>query len=119
MLTGDWTKGPAGTGQYGWILDGIYNWDSKAGQVCESWQVLTPYHWVFKVRQGVKFGVNPNIEATKLTNGREVTATDVVYSYDRLRNEPASYVYNAHNALMKAIRRPLALTPSIPPRSGR
>jgi peptide/nickel transport system substrate-binding protein len=104
MLTGDWTKGPAGTGQYGWILDGIYNWDSKAGQACESWQIITPNHWVFKVRQGIKFGVNPNMEATKLTGGREMTATDVVYSYDRLRNEPASYVYNAHNALMKAMK---------------
>lgn len=104
MLTGDWAKGQAGTGQYTWTLDGIYNWDSKAGQVCESWEVLAPNHWVFKVRQGIKFGVNPNIEATKLTNGREITAEDVVYSYDRLRNEPASYVNTAHNALMKAMK---------------
>ncbi len=104
MLNGDWTLGPAGSNKYGWILDGIYNWDSKTGSVCESWQILTPYHWVFKVRPGIKFAVNPNNEASKLTNGREITATDVVYSYDRQRQEPTSYVNGPHAAMMKAMK---------------
>lgn len=104
MLTGDWTQGPAGSKRFTWTLDGIYNWDSKVGQVCESWEVKAPYHYVFKVRPGIKFGVNPNSEATRLTGGREITAEDVVYSYDRMRREPTSYVNGAHGPLMKAMK---------------
>jgi peptide/nickel transport system substrate-binding protein len=104
MMNGDWTLGPAGSNKYGWILDGIYNWDSKAPWVCESWEIKTPYHWVFKVKPGIRFAVNPNNEASKLTNGREITATDVVYSYDRQRQEPTSYVNGPHAAMMKAMK---------------
>ena len=86
MLNGDWTQGWAGgfgSKKWTWTLDGIYNWSSKAGSVCESWQAVTPYHYTFKVRKGIKFSLDPNNEASKLVNGRELTAEDVVYSYQR------------------------------------
>ncbi len=105
MLNGDWTKGVAGTGQYTWILEGIYNWDSKAGSLVESWDIPSPEHWIMHVRKGVRFGVNTNSDATKLTAGREMTADDIIYSYNRQRNEPSSYLNNSPQAyLMKAMK---------------
>ena len=104
LLTGDWTKGPAGTGQYSWTLDGIYNWDSKAGSFAESWQVLAPNHYVFKVHQGVHFGLDPDNEASRLVNGREATAEDMVYSYLRLCTDPDSYIVPAHPVFVQGIK---------------
>ena len=87
MLNGDWTKGNAGgygTNDWTWTLDGVYNWDSKKGSLCESWEVVAPNHYVLKVRQGVHFSVDTENEASRLVNGREMTAEDIAYSYNRL-----------------------------------
>ncbi len=104
MLTGDWTQGPAGSNKWTWTLDGIYNWSSKAGSVCESWQVVAPYHYIFKVRQGIHFSLDKNNEASTLVNGREITAQDVVYSYLRLCTGTSSYIYQAHPYFTKNIK---------------
>ena len=101
MLNGDWTQGPAGSGKWTWTLDGIYNWSSKAGSVCESWEAVSPYHYTFKVRKGIHFSLDPNNEASKLVNGRELTADDVVYSYVRLMTLPESYIVTAHPEFCK------------------
>ena len=107
MLNGDWTQGWAGgngSKKWTWTLDGIYNWSSKAGSVCESWQAVSPYHYTFKVRKGIKFSLDPNNEASKLVNGRELTADDVVYSYNRECTVPQSYIVAAHPQFVKAIK---------------
>jgi peptide/nickel transport system substrate-binding protein len=96
MLIGDWTQGPAGTNRWTWTTDGIYNWSSKAGSLCDTWQVITPYHWTFHVRQDVHFSLDSTNEASTLVNGRLVTANDIVYSYLRLCTLPDSYIYLAH-----------------------
>jgi peptide/nickel transport system substrate-binding protein len=99
MLDGDWTQGPAGgygSNKWTWTLDGIYNWSSKVGSLCDTWQAITPYHWTFHVRQGVHFSLDQNNEASKLVNGRLITADDVVYSYLRLCTLQDSYIYQAH-----------------------
>ncbi len=99
MLNGDWTQGAAGgygSNKWTWTLDGIYNWSSKVGSICESWEVVKPYHWVFQVRKGVRFSLDTSNEASKLVNGREVTAADVAYSYNRLCTAPSSYIFIAH-----------------------
>ncbi len=99
MLNGDWTQGYAGgygTKDWTWTLDGIYNWSSKAGSLCESWDFVEPNHMVLKVRQGVHFWVDSTNEASTLVNGRELTAEDIAYSYNRLCTTPESYIYYAH-----------------------
>ncbi len=111
MLTGDWTQGYAGgygSSTWTWTLDGIYNWSSKAGSLCESWEVVTPYHWTFKVRKGVRFSLDSSNEASRLVAGREVTAEDIAYSYNRHCTTPQSYIYVAHpyftkNLVIKAV----------------
>jgi len=107
MLNGDWTQGNAGgygTKAWTWTLDGIYNWSSKAGSLCESWKIVTPTHWVLNVRKGVKFSLDTSNEASKLVNGREVTAEDIAYSYNRLCTTPESYIYYAHPYFTKNIK---------------
>jgi peptide/nickel transport system substrate-binding protein len=107
MLNGDWTQGNAGgygTKAWTWTLDGIYNWSSKAGSLCESWEIATPTHWVLKVRKGVHFSLDATNEASKLVNGRELTAEDIAYSYNRLCTTPESYIYYAHPYFTKNIK---------------
>jgi peptide/nickel transport system substrate-binding protein len=50
--------------------------------LAESWQMIDPSTWDFRLRQGVKFHNLPPV------NGRELTAKDVKYSYDLLKEKP-------------------------------
>jgi ABC-type transport system substrate-binding protein len=59
-----------------------------------SWEMIDPSTWIFKLRQGVKFHNRPPV------NGREMTAEDVKYSYELLKDK-AQYANRA--ALVKAI----------------
>src|SRR5262245_52808444 len=59
-----------------------------------SWEMVNPSTWIFKLRQGVKFHNRPPV------NGREMTAEDVKYSYELLKDK-ASYATRA--ALVKTI----------------
>jgi peptide/nickel transport system substrate-binding protein len=107
MLNGDWTQGPAGgygTNKWTWTLEGVYNWSSKTGSLCDTWQVIAPNHYTFHVRQGVHFSLDTNNEASALVNGRLITADDIVYSYVRLCTVPGSYVYQAHPYFTKNLK---------------
>ena len=59
-----------------------------------SWEMVNPSTWVFKLRQGVKFHNRPPV------NGREMTAEDVKYSYELLKDKAQ---YSTRAALVKAI----------------
>src|SRR5688572_3302387 len=50
--------------------------------LAESWEMIDPATWDFRLRQGVKFHNLPPV------NGREMTAEDVKYSYDLLKDKP-------------------------------
>ena len=91
LLTGDWTQGPAGDSTYSWLSNGNYAWSSKAGSIAESWDIVAPGHLAFKIRQGIHFGLNQNSEASRLVNGRELTADDVAYTINRELTEPTAY----------------------------
>ena len=95
------TVGPAA----GWLIDGVNeklaygNWglnreeydfrDSHAplfaftGNLAKSWETPDPLTYVFHIRQGVHFALDPDSEASRLVGGRELTADDVVYTYQR------------------------------------
>lgn len=48
--------------------------------LAESWEVMEPTRWRFKLRQGVKF-----------QNGNDFNADDVVFSADRIRSEGSDF----------------------------
>ena len=53
------------------------------GQLAESWETPDPLTYIFHIRQGVHYALNPDSEASRLVNGRELTADEVVYTYQR------------------------------------
>ena len=54
-----------------------------AGELAEGWETPDPLTYVFHIRQGVHYALDPDSEASRLVGGRELTADDVVYSYQR------------------------------------
>ena len=68
------------------------------GDLTTSWELSSDWTTVtFKLRQGVHWALNPNSDASRLVNGRELTADDVVYSFNRM-NGLAGYKKGAWNA---------------------
>jgi peptide/nickel transport system substrate-binding protein len=59
-----------------------------------SWEMVNPSTWIFKLRQGVRFHNRPPV------NGREMTAEDVKYSYELLKDKVQ---YATRAAMVKAI----------------
>jgi peptide/nickel transport system substrate-binding protein len=58
------------------------------------WEMVNPSTWIFKLRPGVKFHNRPPV------NGREMTAEDVKYSYELLKDKAQ---YSTRAALVKTI----------------
>jgi peptide/nickel transport system substrate-binding protein len=101
LWIGDWSKGPAGTNDTRSWGRMILN---KTGDLAESWEFD---QWdagtlIFHIRQGVHWALDPNSEASKLVNGREVTAEDVAYSFNALCKTPSAYIYKAYSFLRDA-----------------
>jgi len=105
LLTGDWAKGPAGTGETDWSIFGnIIDYDHKTGAIAESYQIVEPGHITFKIRQGVHWGLDSNSAASRLVNGREVDADDVVWTLQRYVTEPTSYVKQSAPDMCKTVK---------------
>lgn len=103
---GDWTKGPAGgygTNQTTW--GGVTNIDAlKTGYLADkiTWAMDPGTENVttsIEVRQGVHYALDPNSEASKLVNGRELTADDIVYNLNIRMNDPRSWTLALHPEL--------------------
>ncbi len=90
LATGDWTKGPAGTGETDFFI-GAYNSQFEIPLLAESWEVPDPTTVIYKIRKGVHFGLSPKSEASRLVNGREMTAEDVAFSITRQYTKPGAY----------------------------
>ena len=89
----------------GWLIDGVneklalgdwaldrevFDWTDNyvpthvlTGNLAESWETPDPLTYIFHIRQGVHYALDPDSEASRLVNGRELTADDVVYTYQR------------------------------------
>ena len=81
------------------------------GQLAESWDTPDPLTYIFHVRQGVHWALDPDSEASRLVNGRELTADDVVYSFQRNLGmgdftEPSDRKYDASNLPWESIEAP-------------
>ena len=101
LFMGDWAKGPAGTKEADWTYSGNNRYDLKIGAVAESLEVPEPGHMIFKIRKGIKFGLNPEMEASRLVNGRELTAQDCVYTFQRQFTSPRAYLAFAYSNVGK------------------
>ncbi len=86
ILTGDWAKGQAGTGETAWRLTGSLRLQQSRGAVIESWEYLDIYTLVFHIRQGVYFHDKPP------ANGRQMTAEDVAFNIRRWCEDPRAYL---------------------------
>lgn len=89
LLTGDWTKGRAGghgTKECDWFVGGGLNrLEHKTGALAESWEIQGKDTLIFHLRKGVRWHNKPP------TNGRELTADDVVFSLKRQCTLPTAY----------------------------
>ncbi len=97
LLSGDWAKGPEGTGEFDWLNGYGGRLGAEVPFLAESWEMPDDTTVIFKIRKGVHFALDINNEASRLVAGREITAEDVAYSIDRCWNMPASFI-NTSNA---------------------
>jgi len=79
--TGDWARGPAGTGEYSYYPR--YTPEHlRIGALVTSWEQTEPLTFVFHIRKGVRFHNVPP------TSGREMTADDVAFCLNYSLNNP-------------------------------
>jgi peptide/nickel transport system substrate-binding protein len=86
---GDWAKGPAGTNEVDFSM-GFHGVQSLTGVLAESWEMPELGSWIFHIRRGVHYALNPASEASRLVNGRELTGEDVVFNFKRYATESRS-----------------------------
>ena len=103
LLTGDWAKGLAGTGDFSFILACNFK-ESKGTSVAESWEIVGPGHLVFKIRQGIRYALNPSSEASRLVNGRQLTLDDVVFSYNRCFTLSTAYLRRSNPEVCASVK---------------
>lgn len=82
LLTGDWMKGPAGTGETDWSQGFLGQASLLTGKLVDSWELPDDETIVYNLMQNVHFSYDSivNNEASRLVNGREMTAEDVAWS---------------------------------------
>ncbi len=98
---GDWTKGPAGgygTNEVKW--NGFLNLPQyRTGYLSNgiSWTIdesAKTVTAVTTIKEGIHFALNPNSEASRLVNGREITADDVAWNLTERMNNPGTMMYS-------------------------
>jgi peptide/nickel transport system substrate-binding protein len=101
LLGVDRTRGPAGSKVSDYASEGATSFDDVVGWIVESYSAPSVGVWILNIRKGVHFALDPNSAASKLVNGREMTAEDVAYSIEYLRDTPTSWINVAEPALIK------------------
>ena len=90
VVEGDWTKGRAagfGSGDCDWFANGSLNRvEFRTGSLAESLETPDKETVILHIRKGVYWQDKPP------TNGRELTADDVVYSLNRQYTSPMAYM---------------------------
>lgn len=101
LTEGDWSKGPAGTGETNFFY-AVNPREVTKGQLAESWQIPAIGTIVYQIRRGVRYSVNPASEASRLVNGREFTADDAVFSINRSIGTVTSPTYRGAPEMAKS-----------------
>ncbi len=73
LLSGDWTRGPSGTGETDWTAGIIGRTDLWSGQLAQSWEIPDAQTITYHILPGVHWMNKPPV------NGRELTAADVAW----------------------------------------
>jgi peptide/nickel transport system substrate-binding protein len=84
-MMGDWTLGPAGSNIIDWNNGFAGRSDVWAGNFAESWEIPDSNTIIFHVRKGIHF------QNKYPVNGREMTADDFAYSWNRAWFTPGAY----------------------------
>lgn len=96
----DWAKGLAGSSEVD-FGGGLHRLEYFTGNLAEKFEIPEIGKWVFQIRRDVHFALDPSSEASRLMNGRELTADDVVWSQKRLISSPSSSTSLSQPALAK------------------
>ncbi|MFO1200307.1 MAG: ABC transporter substrate-binding protein [Burkholderiaceae bacterium] len=84
LFVGDLDKSVRKGGKYAFRSDAFIAYDSLRGELAEKWRLLeNPWRAEITLRKGVMFPARPGVMAA-----RELTAEDVVYTYERLAKSP-------------------------------
>ena len=86
LLSGDWSKGPAGTGETDWTQGVTGRTDLMTGFLAESWEMPDSETLLFHIRPGVHWWNEPPV------NGREFTAEDAAWNINREWDAPRSWL---------------------------
>jgi peptide/nickel transport system substrate-binding protein len=99
LFAGDLTKSKRNGGKYPFIVDGWLQPDTIRGELAESWQWKeNPLRVEIQLRKGVMFPAKAGVMPA-----RELTAEDVVFSYNRLDKSPKKIAtYFDHVAKVEA-----------------
>lgn len=84
LMSGDWWSGPAGANKVSWLYSEQEAPEYMTKGLAESWDIPNPSTIIFHIRKGIKWHDKPPV------NGREVTAEDIKWSFERLMNTPTS-----------------------------
>jgi ABC-type transport system substrate-binding protein len=96
LLQGDWTLGPAGTYETGFLHGGDNRMDQKTGCLADSWEIPEIGTIIFHIREGVRW------QDKEPVNGRLLTVDDIVYSIERaLGGGYFAYFYAAMSASLE------------------
>ncbi len=86
LLKFDWARGPAGTGEFTALA--IASPEAQmGGELVESVEKPDPETWILHIRQGVYYQ-DTGTPAGDLVGGRQMTADDVAWVYDRNVHSP-------------------------------
>jgi len=77
LTTGDWAKGPSGTGEEDWLLTDTWSLSTTVNLLCSDWEIPDTESFVIHVRQGIFW------QNLAPANGRQMDAYDVAYSIER------------------------------------
>jgi len=91
LLTGNWAASTQGRNLDGFNYTHFPTNNATAGSIAERWEFRNDTTIVFHIRRGVHFHNKPP------TNGREVTAEDVVFSLKRLWETEGGYIHKSYS----------------------
>ncbi len=105
LMIGDWTKGLGGTREATWTTGVIRKISLSKGCLAENWEITEPGTMVFKIRKGVRYGLNPNSEASRLVNGRAISANDISWTLNKYITSPRAPLAmgDTRRAVIKAL----------------
>jgi peptide/nickel transport system substrate-binding protein len=84
LMSGDWYSGPAGASKVAWLYAEQEAPQYMTKGLAESWDIPNPSTLICHIRKGIMWQDKPPV------NGREVTADDIKWSWERLMNTATS-----------------------------